>query len=430
MIYGSITPEDWTRFDNYSRRTKNFIFSNLTSINEIHVDPSTFTRLAGRRSTEPLFPSLRRVTYPREALRRADPFPLLSSSVERIDLAEVSQDSNKALALLSMLSGETPGLKSLNITGTSSITTPLLRPITQLKNLCSLSLGRLGQAIDNEILQWIASLNHLTCLTLDFRTQDPSITTNYPTFVGLNMLTSLSIAAGPSLVQLALEQIESTHLEELSITTWGTSTGGPRPHRRGIVRQWTSFATVANSSWNGTLRKFFVKHESPISGTIQFLDVFAPLLNITTLEELEVKQSETNLAIDASQYRRMGLAWRNLRLLHIDCLPHNSPDLMDTLQRFSENCPNLTSLELPITVINVPPNLSPEIISFHKLKFISFALIQVGNTLAFARHLDCLFPNLIRVRSIRDSSVYVEDTIKVFQAVRSCERSRMFALRK
>jgi hypothetical protein len=393
------------RFDNYARRTKNFIFSNSTSINEIHVDPSTFIRLASRRSAESLFPSLRRITYPREALPRADPF-LLSSSVERIDLAEVSQDSDKALALLSMLSGETPGLKSLNIIGTSSITAPLLRPITQLENLCSLSLGMLGQAMDNKIMQWIGSLEHLTSLSIDFRTRDPSITTNSPTFVGLNRLTSLSIAARPFQVRLALEQIRSTCLEELSITTWGSSTGGPRPHRRGIVRQWTSFATVANSRWNGSLRKVFVQHESRISGNIQFLDVFAPLLNITTLEELEVKQAETKLAIDASQYQRMALAWRKLRLLHIDCVPHDSPNLTDILLPFSQDCPNLTSLVLPITVLNVPPNVSPE---FHNLKFISFALIKVGNTLAFARYLDCLFPNLIRVRSIRDSSVYVED---------------------
>jgi hypothetical protein len=427
MIYGSITPEDWTRFHNYARRTKNFISSNSTSINEIHVDPSTFIRLA-RRGAEPLFPSLRRISYPREELWKADPFLLLSPSIERIDLAEVSQDSIKALALLSMLSDETPGIKSLNIVGTSSITTPLLRPITQLENLCSLSLRMLGQAIDNEILQWIASLNHLTSLSIGFRTQDPSITIN--SFVGLNMLTSLSIAARAVLVQIALEQIGSTRLEELSITTWGTSPGGFRHQRREIVRQWTSFATVANSRWNGSLRKLFVKHESPIPGTNQFLDVFAPLLGITTLEELEVKQAETNLVIDASQYQRMGLAWRNLRLLHIGCVPHDSSNLTDILQRFSENCPNLTSLELPITVVNVPANLPPEFISFHRLKFISFALIQVENLIAFARYLDCLFPNLIRVRSIRDSSVFVENTIKVFQAVRSYERSRMFALWK
>lgn len=424
MIYGSITPEDWTRFHKYARRTKSFISSNSTSINEIHIDPSTFICLA-RRSAEPLFPSLRRISY-REELRIVDPFLLLSPSIERIDLAEVSQDSNKALALLSMLSGETPGLKSLNVVGTPSITAPLLRPITQLENLRSLSLGMLGQAIDNEILQWIASLNHLTSLAIDFRPQDPSITID--SFVGLNTLTSLSIAARASLVQIALEQIGTTRLEELSITTWGVNAGGPRRPRREIFQQWALLVTAANSRWNGSLRKFFFKHESPTSGTTQFLDVFAPLLRITTLEELEVKQAGTNLVIDASQYQQMGLAWRNLRLLHIDCVPHDSSNLTDILQHFSEVCPNLTSLELPITVVNVPANLPPEFISFHKLKFISFALIQVGNILAFARYLDCLFPNLIRVRSIRDSSVEMENTIKVFQAVRSYERSRMFAL--
>ena len=427
MIYGLITPEDWTRFHNYARRTKNFIFSDLTSMYEINVDPSTFIRLA-RHSAEPLFPSLRRISYSREGPQIADPFLLLSPSIERIDLAEVSPNSNKALALLSMLNGETPGLKSLNIVGTSSMTTPLLRPITQLENLCSLSLGMLGQAINNEIMQWIASLNHLTSLSIDFRTQDRSITVD--SFTGFNNLTSLSIAAKPALVQLALDQIGSLRLEELSITTWGTSTGGPHPHRRGILRQWTSFATVANSRWNGSLRKFFVKHETPISGMTPFLDVFAPLLSVTTLEELEVKQAETHLIIDASQYRRMGLAWRNLRLLHIDCFPHDSLNLTDILQRFSEDCPDLTSLELPIVIDNVPANLPRDFISFHKLKSISFALTQVGNILAFARYLDCLFPNLIRVRSIRDSSVDVENTIKILQAVRSYERSRMFALWK
>ena len=433
MIYGLITPEDWTRFHNYARRTKNFISSDLTSINEINVDPSTFIRLA-RHSAEPLFPSLRRISYSREGLQIADPFLLLSPSIERIDLAEVSPDSNKALALLSMLSGENPGLKSLNIVGTSSMTPPLLRPITQLENLCSLSLGMLGQAIDKEILQWIASLNHLTSLSIDFRALDPSIritTINSPIFVGFNTLTSLSIAANPYLVQLALDQIGSARLEELSITTWGTSAGGPRPHhRRGIVQQWTSFATVANSRWNGSLRKLFIKHEMPISGMTPFLDVFAPLLSITTLEELEVKQAETHLIIDASQYQRMGLVWRNLRLLHIRCVPHDSSNLTDILQRFSEDCPDLTSLELPIVIDNVPANLPPEFISFHKLKFISFTQIQVGNILAFARYLDCLFPNLIRARSIGNSFVDVENTIKIFQAVRSYERSRMFALCK
>lgn len=168
MIYGLITPEDWTRFQNYARRTRNFIASNSTSINEIHVDPSTFICLALHSAGEPLFPSLRRISYSREGLQIADPFLLLSPSIERIDLAEVSQDSNKALALLSMLSGATPGLKSLDIVGTSSITAPLLRPIMQLENLCSLSLGMLGQAIDNEIMQWMVSLNHLTSLSIDF----------------------------------------------------------------------------------------------------------------------------------------------------------------------------------------------------------------------------------------------------------------------
>ena len=381
MIYGSITPEDWTRFHSFARRTKNFIFSHSTSINEIHVDPSTFIRLA-RHSAQPLFPSLRWISYSREVLQIADPFLLLSPSIERIDLAEVSQDSNKALSLLSMLSGETPRLKSLNIFGTSSLTTQLLRPIMQLENLSSLSLGMLGQAIDNKTMQWIASLNHLTSLSIDFRTQDRSITVD--SFAGFKNLTSLSIAAKPFLVQLALEQIGSACLQELSITTWGTRTNGPRPHRRGIVRQWTSFATIANSRWNGSLRKFFIKHEMPISGTVQFLNVFAPLLGIATLEELEVKQAKTRLVIDASQYQRMGLAWRNLRLLHIDCVPNYYPNLTEILQRFSEDCPKLTSLELPIPVVNVPEDLPPKVISFHRLNFISFAAIQVGNILAFA----------------------------------------------
>lgn len=220
-------------------------------------------------------------------------------------------------------------------------------------------------------------------------------------------------------------------MEELTITTWGTGSGHDR--RREVVRKWTSFATVANSRWNGSLRKVFIEHETPILVATPFLDVFAPLLEITTLEELEVKQADTELLIDASQYQRMGSTWRNLRLLHIACVPHNydeSSNLTDILQRFSEHCPNLTSLELPITVVNIPANLPPDFISFHKLKFISFALIQVGNVLEFARYLDCLFPNLIRVRSIQDSSVEVENTIKIFQAVRSYERSRMFALWK
>ena len=428
MIYGSVTPENWARFHSYARRTKNFISTSSTSINEIHVDPSTFIRLA-RHSAQPLFPSLKRISFSREGLRTADPFLLLSPSIERIDLAEVSQDSNKALALLSMLSGETPGLKSLNIVGTSSITTPLIRPLTQLENLCSLSLEMLGQAIDVEILQWITSLNHLTSLSIDFRTQDPSITITIdsPIFVGLNTLTSLSIAAKPLLIQLALKQIGSARLEELSITTWGTNRFRFH-HEEDHIRQWTSLATVANSRWNGSLRKLFIKHETPIRGTTQFLDVFAPLLEITTLEELEVKQAETDLIIDASQYQRMRLAWRNLRLLHIDCAPHYYSNLTDILQRFSEDCPDLTSLGLPFIIENVPANLPSEFISFHKLKFISFARIQVDNILAFARYLDCLFPNLIQVRSIRNSSADVENTIKIFQAVRSYERSRMFAL--
>lgn len=217
-------------------------------------------------------------------------------------------------------------------------------------------------------------------------------------------------------------------MEELTITTWGTGSGHDR--RREVVRKWTSFATVANSRWNGSLRKVFIEHETPIPVTIPFLGVFAPLLEITTLEELEVKRAHTELLIDASQYQRMGSAWKKLRLLHIDFIPCDSSNLTDILQRFSEDCPNLTSLELPITVVNLPANLPPDFFSFHKLKFISFALIRVENILAFARYLDCLFPNLIRVRSIRDSSVEVENKIKIFQAVRSYERSRMFALWK
>ena len=56
---------------------------------------------------------------------------------------------------------------------------------------------------------------------------------------------------------------------------------------------------------------------------------------------------------------------------------------MDILPCFSEDFPNSTSLELPITVINVTANLPPEFISFHKLKSISFMLIQVGNIFTF-----------------------------------------------
>ena len=93
---------DWTQFHNDAHQTKNFIPPNSTSINEIHVDLSTFICLAWR-GAEPLFPSLKRLGYPQEEVRIADPFNLLSPSIGRVDLADVSQDSKKVLALLSTL---------------------------------------------------------------------------------------------------------------------------------------------------------------------------------------------------------------------------------------------------------------------------------------------------------------------------------------
>jgi hypothetical protein len=419
MLHGPILDADWIRFESYAHRLR------ILKINGNSADvisSSTLHRLG--RSLRPLFPQLRRVSFPSSSVLSTAIFLLSSASLQHLEVRGISEESDILVTLLYILSSDAPNLQSLSLDG-QAVTQLSLQPVKQFVNLQSLSLTHMGRLIDDTGLAWISSLTQLTHLTVDLQS---SPLTSIPS--GFSTLLSLDMAGSLSLILLFLTAVQSAALEDLSlhVLTGGSSNATPA--------EWKFLADATKSKWLTSLRGFALKDNRALESVLSLTEVFGALWQLKGLERFEVKQHQSRSTLTDADCRHMAESWRMMRVLHIEVPLQTEGPSIEALIDFSKYCPHLKSLSLYVNFDRAQSHASQHPTSSHGLKLLSFGTSAAGDQLAIAKCLDNLFPRLKRLGGLIPNSSQsrsweqVKNYIWAFKEVRAEERARAAILDK
>ena len=417
MLHGAILDADWIRFESYAYRLKMLkIKENSADI----ISSSTLHRLG--RSIRPVFPNLRRISFPSSSMLSTAIYFLSSASLQHLEVRDISEESDVLVTLLYILISDVPTLQSLSLDGRAA-TQLSLQPVKQFMNLRSLSLTQMGQLIDHTVLAWISSLTQLTHLTVDLQN---SPLTSIPS--AFSTLLSLDIAGSLSLILLFLTAVKSAVLEDLSFHVLTGGSGYATP------AEWKLLVDATKSKWLTSLRGFALKDNRALEGVLSLTDVFGALWKLKGLERFEVKQHQTTSTLTNADCRRIAESWRMLRVLHIEVRLRAEGPSIKALINFAKYCPHLKSLSLYVNFKGIPSHPPQHPTSSHGLELLSFGWSAAGNELAVAKCLDTLFPRLKRLGGMfpnHDESrswEQVKNFIWAFKDVRAVERARLAIL--
>ena len=413
MLHGPILDADWIRFESYAHRLKILkIKGNSADI----LSPSTLHRLG--RSIRPVFPNLRRISFPSSSMLSTATFFLLSASLQHLEVRDISEESDVLVTLLYIMTSDAPTLQSLSLDGREA-TQLSLQPVKQFTNLQSLSLTQMGRLIDDTVLAWISSLTQLTHLTVDLQS---SPLTSIPS--AFSTLLSLDIAGSLSLILLFLTAVKSTALEDVSFHVLTGGSGYATP------AEWKILVNATKSKWLTSLRGFALKDNRALESVLSLSEVFGALWQLKGLERFEVKQHQTTSTLTNADCRHIAESWRMLRVLHIEVRLQEEGPSIKALIDFSKYCPHLRSLSLYVNFAGVQSHPSRHPTSSHGLESLSFGWYAEGNELVVAKCLDNLFPRLKRLKSMfqdyHESRFWeqVKVFIWAFKDVRAEERAR------
>ena len=417
VVRGTVQEDDWTRFDSYARRVKEFVYRG-----QIPVDPSVYFYMAQSR-TSPLLPTLYRFRSSSSAPSIPDILLFLSSSLRRVEFVTSDRLQEPTIEeFLSVLTSIAPSLKHLDIDG--QLSTVSLTSIAYMEHLCSLRLWRTGDYVDAILLKQLGALDRLSCLTIDLAHSLVSKADTSHLRGGFKALETLDISGDLRTITGILTEISTDRLISISMSSWDSLIFGPHHY---CPRDWVPLFEIVESRWPDTLRSLVIDDRGRYPNFEDYddywglLTIFKPLCSLSQLEYLEIRDI-LYLQPTHEDFRDLVSAWPNIKSL---CIPftyaHNSTTLL-ALHSVAELCPHLQYLQMSVRTENLP-SFSVTPVFSHGLEILSFGNSAVGDPLLVARHLDRLFPRLQSIEARRFSNEWRE----VERLVHMCQDVRVHA---
>ncbi|TFK17930.1 hypothetical protein FA15DRAFT_732677 [Coprinopsis marcescibilis] len=328
VLRGTISPEEWARFDWYARRVKRFCYSR--DPNRLDIAMHVYFRIAQLRST-PLLPSLRHLYCPwisQSDFLISGVCLFLSPSLQSLEFCKITSIEDKLTGtFLHTLHADGADLESIVLRG-EKLTDGTLDLVLPFSNLRTLEIDGMGPAIELAWLQELGRKPKLEELALDFTNSNIEPLTQD---IGFPNLKSLMITASIPFTRAFLPHITSTSLETLvAISSQDTAS------------QRTGFITDSVDRWGPCLQSFAI----------------APLLPLRNLREFRLEGYILNLTDE--NVVQLAMAWPRITKL---LLPYVSGDrtrpTLNSLVNLRDLCPQLKHVRIPIDITDIPSFILP-----------------------------------------------------------------------
>ncbi|KAF8179869.1 hypothetical protein BJ912DRAFT_982041 [Pholiota molesta] len=377
VLRGTISPDDWARFEWYARRIRKFSYTR--DPDSLDIAMHVYFRLAQLRST-PILPSIRHLHCPSTSQNDfliSGICLFLSPSLQTLEFENISSVEDKLCGtVLYTLFSDGAQMEKVILRGRG------------------LSRDTLNMAIKFEDRQITLAGD----LAIDFTNSTiPPLDKD----IGLRDLKSLMITAAIPFIQAFLPHILTTTLETFVAVAPSTSADKKE------------FLEDVVSRWKDTLRRIALVHQQEDTVEELGLSVLSPLLPLRKLNYLRIEGYSMELTdINIENFAR---AWPEMNTLLLPFISSSHPrPTIHALRTLARLLPGLRHLRIPLNTGDLPAFVSPGAphTPAHALHTLTIASAddpwELRDLLHLARHIDYFFPRLR----------YVHEMIQMYQAVR------------
>jgi hypothetical protein len=410
-----VSQADVDRLQYYSRRVKSFVVEDTRPDldNAPCVHPSTYIRIAQLLQSNPLFPSLRRLTFDMsEMLITYNIFLFLSPRLESLELTSVNEE-HTIVAILANLSSQM--LRRIVIHD-GKMSADFLKSFAHFKQLRSLELSNFS----NDFTAWevLGTLPSLANLTLNAADRTQAYSNRHHTHAAENSnsqtqshsggpnyfdaLERLSVTGPFLFIQHLLGLIDSPCLTEIKFYLF--STLNYTEHE--FDGDFTPSMVIITSKWSQSLKNL-VLDSSRRTAYMQCYTISNCLLLLMGLHKMQTFHLTWNMKNMDDEVRRLVMSWPKLTSLHLSRSRAATFISLSTLRKIAENCPELRSLQIPLQYDTATFDASSKSL-YHNLEVLDVLIVsskgaQPSTSTAMeyqnqvARYLDFIFPYLTSI---------------------------------
>lgn len=293
-----------------------------------------------------------------------------------------------------------------------------------MHHLQSVSIFLSTEGWEFELLETLSGLPRLQSLDISFHAfrADPLQNTSH--IIPFSNLLNLALTATLELILHVLDSLGGDRLESLTLHPRG-GLPGSLPEYRQLYERIGTFSSLRDIAQTFSQADHANRLE-PRSAE----DLLRPMLTLVHLESLRLWHIPPWLQFSDGDVLALVPAWRSLkRLILYRHAAVTVKPTMESLCYLTSACPELVHLVIATDTTSLPP-FSQTVVSSHNLQELTLLQVtSINDPVFFARFIDGLFPNLVKLQMPAMSDKAVRDQIcdivfKVCQAVRKDERGR------
>jgi hypothetical protein len=402
-----VSQADVDRLQYYSRRVKSFVVEDTRPDldNAPCVHPSTYIRIAQLLQSNPLFPSLRRLTFDMsEMLITYSIFLFLSPLLESLELTSVHEEHTIVTPILANLSSQM--LRRIVIHD-GKMSADFLKSFSHFKQLRSLELSNFSNDFTAwEVLGTLPSLANLTLNAKDHAHAAKNSNSQTWSDSGgpkyFDALERLSVTGPFLFIQHLLGFIDSPCLTEIKFYLLCESTSNYNEHE--FDDDCTPSMVIIASKWSQSLKNLVIGL-SRKTAYRQCYTISNCLLLLMDLHEMQTFHLTWNMKNMDDEVRRLVMSWPKLTSLHLSRSRAATFIFLSTLRIIAENCPELRSLQIPLQYDTATFDASSKSL-YHNLEVLEVLIVsskgaQPSTAMEYqnqvARYLDFIFPYLTSI---------------------------------
>ena len=294
-----------------------------------------------------------------------------------------------------------------------------------MRHLQSVTIVLSTEGWEFELLETLSALQKLHSLDVCFRPSQPTPVQNFQKTT-FSHLASLGLTAPLELIIQILDSLAGGQLESLALYPRGGLPGSPAAYRH-LYENIGTFSSLREVAQTFSQIDHTTSYE-PRSAK----ELLRPMLTLIRLESLRLWHIPPWVQFSDDDILAVVPAWPSLKkLILYRCEAVAVKPTMASLRYLTEACPEL--IQLLITADSaVIPSFSPAVVSSHSLQELTLLQVNsIDDPVLFARFIDGLFPNLLKLHMPAMSDKVIRDQVcdiifKACQPVRKDERGREF----
>lgn len=292
-----------------------------------------------------------------------------------------------------------------------------------MHHLRSITIVLSTEGWEFELLETLSTLQTLQSLDISFH---PSRATPLQSVreIPFDNLSSLSLTATLELILQILDSLGGAQLESLTLYPRGGLPGSPAEYRHlyGSMGKLPLLREVAQTFSQMDHASPFEEHSAK--------EVLRPMQALVRLESLRLWHIPPWLQFSDDDISTLAPAWPSLKkLILYRYVPVTVKPTMASLCHLAAACPELIQLLLSTDTAGLP-SFSPKVVSSHSLQELTLLQVTtIDDPVIFARFIDGLFPNLLKLHmpAMSDKAIHDQTCDIIFKAcqpVRRDERGR------